>query len=64
MNLPYLRFRMGLQRYAVPLSRVRELYPDTTRLLLTGHSDLEDAANAINHGNIFRYVQSALLGCI
>lgn len=36
------------------LARSRELYPDITRLLLTGHSDLHDAASAINSGNIFR----------
>lgn len=36
------------------LARVRQLYPDTTRLLLTGHADLHDAAAAINEGHIFR----------
>ena len=36
------------------LERVRQLYPDTTRVLLTGQADLHDAAAAINEGNIFR----------
>lgn len=36
------------------LSQVRQIHPDTTRILLSGHADLQDAANAVNQGNIFR----------
>lgn len=38
------------------LSKVRELSPDTTRLLLTGHADLQSAIEAINRGQIFRFL--------
>ncbi|CUS38473.1 conserved hypothetical protein [Candidatus Nitrospira nitrosa] len=38
------------------LSKVRELSPDTTRLLLTGKADLQSAINAINQGQIFRFL--------
>jgi response regulator RpfG family c-di-GMP phosphodiesterase len=36
------------------LSRARTLCPDTTRVLLTGYTDIDSAAAAINRGNIFR----------
>ena len=36
------------------LSRVRELAPDSVRMLLTGHADLQTAIEAVNRGNIFR----------
>lgn len=36
MTLPYLRFRMGPQRYALPLSRVRELIEYHQPALLPG----------------------------
>ncbi|MEJ7597734.1 MAG: response regulator [Kofleriaceae bacterium] len=48
--------RMPGMNGAAFLARVRELYPDTTRVLLTGHSDLHDAASAINDGNVFRFL--------
>jgi response regulator RpfG family c-di-GMP phosphodiesterase len=38
------------------LSRVRDLAPDTVRMMLTGHSDLQTAIDAINQGNIFRFL--------
>jgi len=38
------------------LAKVRELAPDTVRMLLTGYSDLEAAIEAVNSGNIFRYL--------
>lgn len=38
------------------LKQSRELYPNTTRILLTGHADLESAMKAINQGNIFRFL--------
>ena len=38
------------------LRRSREHYPNTTRILLTGHADLESAMKAINQGNIFRFL--------
>lgn len=41
---------------AVFLSRVRERLPDSIRLLLTGHADVESAMAAVNHGQIFRFL--------
>jgi len=38
------------------LQHVRARIPDTTRVLLTGHSDLDVAIAAVNHGNIFRFL--------
>lgn len=38
------------------LSRVREVAPDTTRMLLTGQTDLESAIDAVNRGQIFRFL--------
>lgn len=38
------------------LSRVRELSPDTVRMILTGNADLQAAIDAVNRGNIFRFL--------
>lgn len=38
------------------LGQVREEAPDTTRMLLTGHADMESAISAVNHGQIFRFL--------
>ncbi len=48
--------RMPEMDGAALLKTVRERWPDTIRILLTGYSDLEAAAKAINHGGIFRYL--------
>jgi putative two-component system response regulator len=37
------------------LSRVRDLSPDTSRVLLTGYADLSTAIEAINRGEVFRF---------
>ena len=37
------------------LARTRRLYPDTIRMVLTGHADLEAAIRAINEGGIYRF---------
>lgn len=37
------------------LGIVRRDYPDTIRILLTGHADLDTAINAINVGEIYRF---------
>ncbi|WP_243545293.1 HD domain-containing phosphohydrolase [Pseudodesulfovibrio tunisiensis] len=36
------------------LARVMEVAPDTVRILLTGHADVQVAIKAVNEGNIFR----------
>ena len=38
------------------LSRVREEYPDTARILLTGFADMEAALAAINDAQVFRFL--------
>lgn len=38
------------------LAKVRELYPDTLRIMLTGHADLNVAIEAINSGEVFRFL--------
>ncbi|HEB51010.1 MAG TPA: response regulator [Desulfobulbus sp.] len=38
------------------LARVRNLYPDTVRIMLTGNADQETAIKAVNSGQIFRFL--------
>jgi response regulator RpfG family c-di-GMP phosphodiesterase len=38
------------------LERVRQCWPDTLRLLLTGHADHEATIGAINRGEVWRYI--------
>jgi len=38
------------------LSRVRQLYPNTIRLVLTGYTDLESVTDAINRGAIYKFL--------
>jgi serine phosphatase RsbU (regulator of sigma subunit) len=38
------------------LARVRKAAPDTVRMLLTGSADLHAAIEAVNQGNIFRFL--------
>lgn len=38
------------------LKRVRRVAPNTVRLILTGHADLDDAVKAVNEGCIFRFL--------
>jgi response regulator RpfG family c-di-GMP phosphodiesterase len=38
------------------LERVRSRWPDTIRLLLTGYSDIQSIQDAINRGEIYRYI--------
>jgi response regulator RpfG family c-di-GMP phosphodiesterase len=38
------------------LSAVKEMYPDTVRLMLTGNADQETAIEAVNKGQIFRFL--------
>lgn len=42
------------------LSRVREVYPDTVRMMLTGHADLNAAIEAINSGQVYRFMVKPL----
>jgi CheY-like chemotaxis protein len=38
------------------LSLVREKWPDTVRIMLTGQADISDAVAAVNEGNIFQFL--------
>jgi len=38
------------------LSRIKSMSPDTIRVMLTGVTDRDTAVNAINEGNIFRFL--------
>lgn len=38
------------------LARVREIAPDTVRMMLTGNADMQTAIDAVNQGNIFRFL--------
>ncbi|MGA3100431.1 MAG: response regulator [Terracidiphilus sp.] len=48
--------RMPVLDGAEFLARVRELSPQTVRMLLTGYKDLSCAIAAVNEGQIFRYL--------
>lgn len=39
------------------LTQVKALSPDTVRILLTGQADLEAAIEAVNEGNVFRFLR-------
>lgn len=41
---------------SVFLREARKLYPNTVRIILSGHASLEDAARAINDGEIYRFL--------
>ena len=38
------------------LSQVKEQWPDTVRMMLTGNADQQTAVAAVNHGDIFRFL--------
>jgi len=48
--------RMPSMDGAAFLGQVRQRFPDTVRLLLTGHADVNSAVAAVNEGQIFRFL--------
>lgn len=48
--------RMPEMNGAEFLARVREKAPDSVRMLLTGHADLDTAIEAVNRGNIYKFL--------
>jgi diguanylate cyclase (GGDEF)-like protein/PAS domain S-box-containing protein len=38
------------------LGRVREMHPDTVRIMLSGYTDLEAVTQAVNRGELFRFL--------
>jgi DNA-binding NtrC family response regulator len=47
--------RMPVMSGADFLDRVRVLYPDTLRIVLSGYTDLEMVMDSINRGSIYRF---------
>lgn len=61
--------RMPEMNGAQFLEQARQLAPETVRMLLTGFTDIDAAIEAVNRGNIFRYLakpceKEALVGAI
>ena len=48
--------RMGALSGIQFLRQVRERWPDTLRILLTGYADLQMAIDAINQGELYRFL--------
>src|ERR1700748_1557187 len=48
--------RMPVMNGAEFLGKMRQSKPDTVRMLLTGYTDIGPAIDAINKGNIFRFL--------
>ena len=48
--------RMAKMQGTEFLSVARALYPQTVRIMLTGHASLESAISVINNGGIFRFL--------
>jgi response regulator RpfG family c-di-GMP phosphodiesterase len=43
------------------LRRIHDISPDTVRVILTGNADLRTAIDAVNDGNIFRFLEKPCL---
>ncbi len=48
--------RMPIMSGTEFLSRVRDMYPDTVRMVLSGYTDLATITDAINRGAIYRFL--------
>jgi CheY-like chemotaxis protein len=48
--------RMPEMNGAQFLAKVREIVPDTVRIILSGQSDMQQTIAAVNEGNIFRFL--------
>jgi diguanylate cyclase (GGDEF)-like protein/PAS domain S-box-containing protein len=46
------------------LCRVKELYPDTVRIIISGHADLDSVTDAINHGFVYKFINKPWEGNI
>lgn len=56
VNLIFSDMRMPGMDGAELLKRVREEWPQTTRVLLTGYADIKSTVAAINTGEVYRYI--------
>ena len=48
--------RMPVMNGTEFLSRVKELYPDIVRIMLTAHADLDSVTDAINNGAVYKFL--------
>ena len=48
--------RMPVMTGAEFLGRVRDIHPDTVRIMLSGYTDLEAVTSAVNRGELFRFL--------
>ncbi len=48
--------RMGEMKGTEFLEKIKEQYPDTVRILATAYADVNVTVNAINQGNVFRFL--------
>ncbi|MFC1821406.1 response regulator [Thermodesulfobacteriota bacterium] len=48
--------RMPEMEGSVFLEKIKEMRPDTVRIIMTGYDDFQAAVNAINLGNVYRFV--------
>lgn len=49
--------RMPDMRGSELLTRIRETYPDTVRIIITGYADTQAILHAVNEGNIYRFLK-------
>src|SRR5207249_2488817 len=52
---------MGAMNGIAFLSRVADRWPESVRLLMTGHADLNTAIQAVNEGHIFRFLTKPVM---
>lgn len=50
-------FKMPLMNGVEFLSLVRAKYPDTVRILLSGHADINAVIESVNKGEVFRFIK-------
>jgi response regulator RpfG family c-di-GMP phosphodiesterase len=49
-------FRMPAMDGVQFLAQVKQISPDTVRIMLTGQADMQSAIDAVNKGNVFRFL--------
>ncbi len=49
-------FRMPGMNGVDFMKQVKNLYPDTVRIILSGYADIDSILEAINHGEIYRFI--------
>lgn len=56
MGVVIADYRMARMNGAEFLARVREIHPDSVRIMLTGYTDLNVVTDSVNSGELFRFV--------